>query len=176
MTNTASPLMPEIDELLLSSLTAKKDEVVAYLRILDKAIKGMKEGNYSALLNNDAPVTSIELVEVKAPQLTYAQFPTKANIKVQLLTIIDMIGKACKLKDIQDEFTRLTASKFNVREPIRTLHKAGRLLLMREIDANRGIYWVKSEWVEDGILLPQYKFEGFNLLYNDSNIEYVEAL
>lgn len=175
MTNTASPLMPEIDELLLASLTAKKDEVVAYLKVLDKAIKGMKEGNYSALLNNDAPITSIEMVEVKAPQLTYAPFPLKADIKVQILTIIDTIGKACKLKQIQDEFTRITNSKVSVRESVRTLHKAGKLLLMREADATRGNYWVKKDWVEDGVLLPQYKFEGFNLLYNDSRIEYVEA-
>ncbi|HWB26787.1 MAG TPA: hypothetical protein VG738_14990 [Chitinophagaceae bacterium] len=101
MTNTASPLLPEIHELLLNSLTAKRDEVTAYLKTLDKAIKGMKEGNYSTLLNDNLPVSSIELVEMKVPELSYAPFPTKANIKVQLLTIIDMIGKACKMKDIQ---------------------------------------------------------------------------
>lgn len=175
MTNT-TPLMPEIQDLLLQSLTTKKEEVIAYLKVLDKAIKGIKEGNNAALFDTNMPTNSIELIEVKAPQLTFAPFPLKADIKVQLLTIIDKIGKACKLKDIQDEFTRLTNSKANIRESIRTLHKAGKLLLMREKDSNRGSYWVRKEWVEDGVLLSQYKFEGFNLLYNDSNIEYLQII
>ncbi len=93
-----------------------------------------------------------------------------------MLTIIDIIGKACKLKDIQDEFTRLTNSKANTRDSIRTLHKAGKLLLMREINSQRSCFWVRKEWVDDGILLPKHKFEGFGLFYNDSSIEFTEAI
>ena len=44
---------------------------------------------------------------------------------------------------------------------------------MKENDASRGNYWVKSEWVEDGKLLDKYKFEGFNTYYNDESLKFI---
>ena len=34
------------------------------------------------------------------------------------------------------------------------------------------IYWVKSDWVDDAMLLNEYKPDGFDFLYKDEELEY----
>jgi len=45
-------------------------------------------------------------------------------------------------------------------------------MMIKEKSANRGILWVKKEWVENGQLLDEYKPEGFDLLYKGENLRY----
>jgi len=43
---------------------------------------------------------------------------------------------------------------------------------MKEKDATRGIYWVKTEWLEDNRLKEEFKPVGFDMLYKADNLEY----
>lgn len=98
--------------------------------------------------------------------------PVDAPIGIQILTILDIKRKASKLKDIQDEFNRLTGKSFNIRQSIRTLNTNGKVKLMREKGASRGNYWVRSEWVDNGVLLDEYKFDGFDKYYKAEDLDY----
>ena len=77
------------------------------------------------------------------------------------------------MRHIQAEYDKLTGADLNVREPVRALQKAKKVKLMRVKNMERGIYWVKADWIEEGRLLDEYKPEGFDLLYNESDLEYV---
>jgi len=164
-------------ELILRSL--KKEREIAYSKLteIDKTIKAVKNDDYSMFTNGrevEQPLENIfNRADTAAANIPQHEFPLKAETKIQILRIMDIIGEVCKLKLIQDEFKRLTGSSANIRESVRTLNKAGKILMMKENDASRGNYWVKSEWVEDGKLLDKYKFEGFNTYYNDESLKFI---
>jgi hypothetical protein len=99
-------------------------------------------------------------------------FPKQADMKVQVLKLFDIIRKASKLKDLQAEYTKLTGSNFSIRDILRGLHHSKLLRLIREKNVNRGMLWVKTEWIENGQLLGEFKPVGFDLLYKSENIEY----
>lgn len=69
----------------------------------------------------------------------------------------------------------MTGFRANLREIVRNLYKHEILALLKPKGTERGLYWVKSEWLEnDGSKLKeQHKFEGFNLFYNDEDLEYL---
>jgi hypothetical protein len=73
---------------------------------------------------------------------------------------------------LQTEYNRLSGTHFNIREIVRSLHKSRLLRLMKEKDATRGIYWVKTEWLEDNRLKEEFKPVGFDMLYKADNLEY----
>jgi hypothetical protein len=164
---------PEI-ELILKGLNRDRAEVSAKLAEIDKVIKKVKSGIFDfinpAKINDNVEANDIEHIKQKS-----IVFPIKGNMKVQALSIMDIIGKACKLKEIQTEFNTLTSSNINLRETIRTLNKNELIKLMREKNSNRGIYWVKTDWLEDNgtRLKDEHKFEGFDMLYKADNLEYV---
>jgi len=97
-------------------------------------------------------------------------------LRVQLISVFDLIGKASRLKDVQDKYKEVTGLRPNLRETLRTLSKHKILRILKPKGTERGLYWVKEEWLEgDGCKLKeQYKFDGFNLLYNDEDLEYIQ--
>lgn len=100
-------------------------------------------------------------------------FPMKSELKVQIIKIFDIIGVACKLKDVQDKYKEFTGFYHNLRETLRNLNKHEILKLMQPKGTMRGLYWVKAEWLDEhGKLKEQYKFDGFDLLYTDDMIEF----
>jgi hypothetical protein len=164
------------EEILLTALRRERDEVHEKLMQLDRIIKRIKTGEYF-------PKKAIqdELGEISIPQISLINhtpnspdnsFPKNADVKVQVLKVFDVIGKAVKLKDLQTEYNKLSGTHFIIREIVRSLHKSRLLRLVKEKDALRGIFWVKAEWVENGQLLEDYKPEGFDMLYKAANLEF----
>jgi hypothetical protein len=163
------------DEILISALRREREEVHQRLMQLDRIIGRVKSGEYAQNreIQDELGIASTKSVEpVKAPQISDSSFPKTVDIKVQVLRVFDIDRKALKLKEIQAEYSRLSGSRYNIREIVRSLHKGGLLRLMKEKDAMRGIYWVKTEWVENDQLLEEFKPEGFDILYRPENLEY----
>lgn len=161
-------------DILLKALKEKRDKVYAELQGIDKVIKQIKAGVFS--LDNNSHKTSSNSLQSTANDesndVVDARFPNPAPVGIQLLAIFDMQHKALKLKEIQDEFSRLTGKPFAIRQSIRTLNANGKVKLMREKGSSRGNYWVRSEWVENGVLLDEYKFDGFDKYYKEEDLEY----
>lgn len=158
-------------QLVLDSLTKDKRELLDKVNEIDKLIKKIKYGNLNLGLNkvvkNDAPN-----IDDDTTQQSQA-FPLKAELKVQVIKVMDILGQASKLNTIQDKYKELTGIHHNLRETLRNLNKHDILKLLQHKGTIRGLYWIKSEWLdEEGKLKEQYKFEGFDLLFSDENIEF----
>lgn len=158
-------------QMVLDSLTKDKRELLDKVNEIDKVIKKIKYGNLSLGLNK---VVSKETnVDVSNESKQEQAFPMKSELKVQIIKIFDILGVACKLKDVQEKYKEFTGFYMNLRETLRNLNKHEILKLMQPKGTMRGLYWVKSEWLdEEGKLKEQYKFEGFDLLYTDEMIEF----
>jgi hypothetical protein len=159
-------------ELILNSLNKDKKELLDKVGEIDKLIKKIKYGNLNIGLNKvariDNSITDVEVIE--QPQA----FPLKADLKVQVIKIFDLLGEASKLKDVQDKYHQLTGIRHNLRETLRNLNKHDILKLLQPKGTQRGLYWVKTEWLEDNNtkLKEKHKFEGFDLLFSDDMIEF----
>jgi len=159
-------------ELILSSLTKEKKELLDKVSEIDKVIKRIKYGNLNVRLsqgtkNNEKAINNDETQQEQA-------FPLKAELKVQIIKVFDILGVASKLKEVQDKFAELTGSKQNIRESLRNLNKHEILKLLQPKGTFRGLYWVKSEWLEDNgtRLKDEHKFDGFDLLFSDNMLEF----
>ena len=96
-----------------------------------------------------------------------------AGLKVQAIKIMDLLGVASKLSAIKDKYHEITGLNVNLRETLRNLNKHEILKILQPKGNIRGLYWVKSEWLdENNNLKEQHKFEGFELLYSDDMIEF----
>jgi hypothetical protein len=159
-------------ELILTSLTKEKRELLDKVSEIDKVIKRIKYGNLNLRLSkgNKADADSIDNDETQQPQ----SFPMKADLKVQAIKVFEILGVASKLRDVQEKYKEITGVNHNLRETLRNLNKHGILKLLQPKGAIRGLYWVKAEWLEDNgtRLKEQYKFEGFDLLFSDDMIEF----
>lgn len=76
---------------------------------------------------------------------------------------------------MQDKYKEITGNPVNIRETLRTLNKHEFFKLLRPKNIERGLYWVRSSWLENNytILKEEHKFEGFELLYSPDKIEFV---
>jgi hypothetical protein len=156
-------------ELILGSLNKDKRELLDKVAEIDKLIKRIKYGNINLKLNKGNNVVDENVIESQQQV-----FPMKADLKVQVIKIMDIIGVACKLKDVAEKYKELTGVHHNLREVLRTLNKHEILKLIQPKGTIRGLYWIKTEWLEDNNtrLKEQHKFEGFDLLFTDDMIEF----
>jgi hypothetical protein len=155
--------------LILESLSKDKRELLHKINEIDKVIKRIKYGSINlggTKRNNDKP--DIEQTEQPQP------FPLKADLKIQVLKVLDLIGVACKLSEIRDKYHEITGHNVNFRETLRNLNKHDILKLLQPKNSIRGLYWIKAEWLEDNgtRLKEQHKFNGFDLLFTDEMIEF----
>lgn len=158
-------------KMVLNSLNKDKRELLDKVNVIDKLIKRIKYGNQTLGLSKGLPVESVSANDNESQRDTV--FPLKSELKVQVIKIFDIVGVACKLKDVQDKYKEFTGMYVNLRETLRNLNKHDILKLMQPKGTMRGLYWIKAEWLdEDGKLREQYKFEGFDLLYTDDMIEF----
>src|SRR4051794_28987103 len=104
---------PAIDQ-ILKSLQRDRDEAYNKLKDIDKLIKQIKSGDYSFLnlnghkIDNNTLESDMRTVaDSTIPVSANAAFPLKADTKIQILHIIDTLGKASKLKVIQEKFNEL---------------------------------------------------------------------
>lgn len=159
-------------EMVLGSLNKERNELLTKVAEIDKVIKKLKYGNLNLGLSKGKvfPAVIVEDTEPHEPQA----FPVKADLKVQALKVMDLLGVASKLKDVRDKYHEITGLNVNFRETLRNLNKHDLLKLLQPKGNARGLYWVKSEWLDEttGHLKEQHKFEGFELLYSDEMVEY----
>lgn len=159
-------------QLILNSLTKDRKQLAEKLSEIDKLIKKIKYGNVSLGASKGLRVQGAgnedDFFEHDKP------FPLKAELKVQVIKIMDILGEASKLKAIQDKYKEVTGYHSNLRETVRNLNKHDILRLIQPKNAIRGLYWVKTEWLEDNEtrLNDKHKFEGFDLLFTDDLIEF----
>lgn len=159
-------------ELILNGLYRDRDELAAKLNDVEKLIRKIKTNTFS--LTQPDIINSVDDDVIKQPENAIS-FPFNGNIKVQVLAIFDLINVACRLKDVADKYKEVTGNNVNLRETLRTLNKHELLKLLRPKNTERGLYWVKSGWLENNytILKEEHKFEGFELLYTPDKIEFV---
>lgn len=158
-------------DLILKGLYRDRDELSGKLSEVEKLIKKIKSNSFSLTQTPVIEDTNNQpLLTAPKPEL----FPFKAEMKFQILAVIDLIGIACKLKDVQDKYKELTGSTYSVRENLRNLNKHNILKLLRPKNSDRGFYWVKTEWLDaDGNLMDKHKFYGYDQLYKPEAIEFV---
>lgn len=160
-------------EVILSALQRERDELHDKIMQVDRIIKRVKGLDYSNDNSNDN-AKQIEAIATKQPVVMNkpVSVSTSTDIKVQILRVFEILSKASKLSQIQDEFTKLTGSNYRIRDVVRGLKQSKILLMLKLIDSHRGILWVKRDWVRNGVLLDEYKPEGFDLFYQHSNVIY----
>ena len=161
-------------QLILNGLYRDRSELTKQLTDVERLIKKIKLGTFSLNGNDNNNTPSVEPVN-NSNEAKQIDFPLRGELRVQVISIVDSIGVACKLKQISDKHKEITGLRVNLRETVRNLYKHKILTLLKPKGTERGLYWVKSEWLEnDGNKLKeQHKFDGFNLLYNDEDLEYL---
>lgn len=161
-------------EVILSALQRERDELHDKIMQVDRIIKRVKNVDYSNDINSNSTnqlETTIAITQPVVPSKPVS-LSTSTDIKIQILRVFEILGKASKLSQIQGEFTKLTGSNYNIRDVVRNLKQARILQMLKLIDSHRGILWVKKDWVRNGVLLDEYKPEGFDLFYQASNVIY----
>jgi hypothetical protein len=158
-------------EVILAALQRERDELHDKIMQVDRIIKRVKNVDYS---NDDSNKQIETTIAIKQPVALSkpVSVSTSTDIKVQILRVFEILGKASKLSQIQDEFTKLTGSNYRIRDVVRGLKQSRILCMLKLIDSHRGILWVKRDWVRNGVLLDEYKPEGFDLFYQASNVIY----
>ena len=83
-------------ELIINSLNKDKRELLDKVAEIDKVIKRIRYGNLNLGLYKgkqiDNAITDVEVIEQPKG------FPMKADLKVQVIKIFDLLGIACKLR------------------------------------------------------------------------------
>ena len=158
-------------QIVLASLNKEKKELTDKVNDIDKLIKRIKYGNLNLGLTKgkDNASTPNEQAESNEPKA----FPLKADLKVQAIKVMDILGVASKMNEIRDKYHEITGLHVNLRETLRNLNKHDILKLLQPKGNIRGLYWIKAEWLdENNNLKEQHRFEGFDLLFNDDMIEF----
>ena len=154
-------------EVMLIALSKERNELHDKLMHVDRIIKKIKDGEYFG----SGDIIRIEAKEAVIPNRI--AFPKHTDTKVIVLKAFDNLGQVASLKQVQDEYNKLSGNTQNIRETVRSLNNSKLIVMMKEKEANRGIFWLKSEWIADGEVLDQYKPEGFDLLYKSDNLLFV---
>lgn len=164
-------------QLILNGLYRDRADLTKQLTDIERLIKKIKLGTFSldATVSNDADNVDVNNSTENKTETKAIDFPLRGELRVQVISVMDLIGVACKMKHIQDKYKQMTGLTVNLRETTRTLSKHKILRLLKPKGTERGLYWVKEDWLEnDGTKLKeQHKFDGFNLLWNDEDLEYI---
>ncbi|CAN5488691.1 hypothetical protein BH11BAC5_BH11BAC5_43090 [soil metagenome] len=158
-------------ELVLNSLNKERKEYLDKVNEIDKLIKKIKYGNLNLGLTK---VNMVEApIDIEGIKQQPQAFPLKADLKVQAIKVLDLLGVASKMSEIRDKYHEITGLNVNLRETLRNLNKHEILKLLQPKGNIRGLYWIKAEWLdENNNLKEQHKFNGFELLFSDDMIEF----
>jgi hypothetical protein len=139
-------------EVILMALQKERDELDSKILQVDRIIKRVKSLGYSNDEYNE-PVNELDTTSSpKQLAATVNTFPATGDIKLQILFIFDLLKVAVRLSEIQTEYHKLTGNAYNIRETVRSLHRAGLLRMMRRKDSTHSICWVKTDWITNGQL------------------------
>lgn len=157
-------------EVILKALKKERDELHERLMQIDRIVKRVREGEYTGQLPQQAQITELIAVPVQPSIIPLTGFPKEADIKVQVIKVFDDLRKASRLGEIQSRYYELSGSNYNLRETIRSLHRARLVKLVRVKDSARGMFWLKADWIQNGQIMEDYKPEGFDLLYKPESL------
>ncbi|MBS1511220.1 MAG: hypothetical protein JST86_10285 [Bacteroidetes bacterium] len=158
-------------QVILDSLYKQKKELADKLNEIDKVIKRIKYGNINLGLSKGKPQQADTTNHAESHE--QQAFPIKADLKIQVIKVFDILGVACKLSDVREKYHEITGTYVNFRETLRNLNRHDILKLIQPKNNIRGLYWVKAEWLdENNNLKEQHKFDGFDLIYTDEMIEF----
>ena len=148
-------------EAILMTLRKKREVLHQKIMQIDGIIKRVQDRGYETI----EPVKEIPATKQRNDSIEHSNyFPKTADIKIQVLRVFDVVGHAAKLSELQEEYTKLSGSDYNIREIIRSLRTSGLVKIMKQQKAGRGLLWVNSGWIENGHLLDTHKAEGFDTL------------
>lgn len=164
-------IMATDKEVILNTLQRERDELHEKILQVDRIIKKVKGLEYG-LVDEQEEILKIDTKPTKHNVLPVNSFNNRADLKVQVLSVLDLIGKAAKMKDLQAEYHRISGNAYSIREAVRSLNRQRIILMMRQKDAMRGVLWVRKEWLLNGVLMDEYKPEGFDVFYQPSNLIY----
>lgn len=158
-------------DVILLALQKERDDLHNRILQVDRIINRVKSIDY----RDDIAVAGDKLQErIEDSQqedcTKTVSFPKSADIKIQVLRVFDIVAKASSLSELQQEYTTITGSPFKIRETVRSLQCAGIVKVMKYKNASRGFLWVKTDWINDGVLLDKYKPLGFDLLHKTDNL------
>ena len=158
-------------EVMLMALQKERDDLHERIMQVDRIMNRLRDIRYNMESPNE-PLAPLEAPNAGAIDSGNKEivFPKSADIKIQVLRVFDIIGKAAELAKIQQEYTAISGSNYKIREAVRSLHASGIVKMLKYKNAMRGFMWVKREWVEGGQLLDSYKPLGFDLLYSKENL------
>lgn len=153
-------------EVIIIALRKEREELHQRLMQIDRIIDRVNSLEY------DTEIVQLPVKEIanNKEEKPLAIFANKADIRVQVLMVFDLIKQAAKLKDIQEKYSQISGNKYNIREIVRTLHKARLVTLVKQRSNERGFMWIKTDWLVNGQLADQYKPEGFDMLYKPENL------
>lgn len=154
-------------DVILLALQKERDSLHERILQVDRIIKRVQSIDYShEVVKADAVPDNKEISRIE-PDIS---FPTTADIKIQVLRIFDMIGRAAPLAEIQSQYTNVTGSTYKIREAVRSLYNVGIVKMVKFKNGSRGFLWVKTDWIKDNALMDKYKPVGFDLLYRPETL------
>jgi hypothetical protein len=157
------------DEVMLMALSKEREQLHGQLMQVDRIIKKIKSGEYMGYSN---AVT----LQIAAKEPTVSQriaFPKTTDTKVLVLRAFDNLCQVASLRQVQEEYNKISGNTQNIRETMRSLNKAKLVLMMKAKNADRGMFWVKKEWLNNGAVLDEYKPEGFDILYKSDDLLFI---
>ena len=140
-------------QLILNSLYKERADLTKQLTDLERVIKKIKLGTFTSDLaaNNLAVISNTPETLDLIPEKKQIDFPLRGELRVQVISVFDLIGVACKLKDIQDKYKELTGLRPNLRETVRTLYNTKYSVYSNHAELNAECIGLKKNgWKERG--------------------------
>jgi hypothetical protein len=157
-------------DIILYALQKERDELHGRIMQIDRIMARIKTIDYTPAISDNTQTSN----EIAVIDLTSRDnFPKSADIKLQVIRVFEILGKASQLCEIQREFTEITGSTFKIREAVRSLHATGVVKMLKYRNASRGFMWIKRDWLVNNELADKYKPLGFDLLYSKENLTIV---
>ena len=113
-------------EVILKTLTRERDDLHQQLMQVDRIIKRVKGSTFQE------PAQHIIRQEPKKLTVPLTS-NDPMNMKLLVLRVFDIIGRAAKLNTIQTEYNKISGNKYSVRDIVRSLHKSTLLKSIREV-------------------------------------------
>jgi hypothetical protein len=159
-------IMSNDTDVILHALQKERDDLHGRIMQIDRIMTRIRKIEYAPGIQDSLPVLQDVPVNIDIK----ADFPKTADIKIQVLRVFDILGKASQLADLQREFTEITGSHYKIREAVRAMHSTGVLKMLKYRNASRGFMWIKRDWIENNELLDKFKPLGFDLLYSKEDL------
>jgi hypothetical protein len=120
-------------DVILNALQRERNELHERIMQIDRIIKKVRDVNEGSN-DNEILLSKVPLELNLSPTqktITASGFTKTKDIKLQVLNVFDVIGKAAKFKQLQATYFKISDNAFSIREIIKGLNRQGLLLKMR---------------------------------------------